>query len=490
MKKTLALAIPLLAAMIAAACSDPAKPEPTPTFTKEDLLDPQKCQKCHPDHFKEWSGSMHAYASDDPVFIAMNKRAQRETNGAVGDFCVKCHAPMALLTGATKDGTNIESLPAHLKGVTCYFCHAADSIEGDHDAPVKLEDDLTMRGGIRDPKANTAHAGAYSSLLDRESQDSATLCGSCHDIVNPLGTHLERTYAEWKSTLFFHPPLGLTCSQCHMDGRDGLAAQYDGVGIRKVHSHMFPGVDVALSDFPEADAQKAAVQSSLDSTLQAALCVKGTPGQATIQVVLDNVGAGHLWPSGATQDRRAWVEVIAYANNQVVYQSGASQEGESILDLKDPDLWLIRDCILDGQGNEVHMFWEAASYDSNQLPGPVTNVQTDPKYYLTHVMRSYPRPTSMPSMLAVMPDRVTMRVRLVPVGLDVLQDLVDSKDLDPSVIAKMPEFTLAGSVLEWTAASATIKYAEQGLPVTCVSAGLSAGASSANPAPEHTMCQP
>jgi hypothetical protein len=54
----------------------------------------------------------------------------------------------------------------------------------------------------------------------------------------------------------------------------------------------------------------------------------------------------------------------------------------------------------------------------------------------------------------------------------------------------MPTYTLAGTDLEWTAAAATIKYPDQGQPVLCVSKGLSAGANTANPAPEHTMCQP
>src|SRR5207245_2330902 len=78
-----------------------------PSLSLADLQDPQKCQTCHPDHFKEWSGSMHAYASDDPVFLAMNKRGQRETSGMLGDFCAKCHAPLALALGATKDGTDL-----------------------------------------------------------------------------------------------------------------------------------------------------------------------------------------------------------------------------------------------------------------------------------------------------------------------------------------------------------------------------------------------
>ena len=43
----------------------------------EALMDPAACQGCHPEAYREWSGSMHAYASDDPVFIALNAFAQR-----------------------------------------------------------------------------------------------------------------------------------------------------------------------------------------------------------------------------------------------------------------------------------------------------------------------------------------------------------------------------------------------------------------------------
>src|ERR1700759_3040457 len=65
------------------------------------LQDPETCKACHAEHYAEWQSSMHAYAAKDPVFIAMNERGQRETNGALGDFCVKCHAPMALELGLT-----------------------------------------------------------------------------------------------------------------------------------------------------------------------------------------------------------------------------------------------------------------------------------------------------------------------------------------------------------------------------------------------------
>lgn len=463
-----------------------------PPLTEEELKDPQQCQKCHPTHYKEWSGSMHAYAAEDPVFLAMNARGQRETKGALGTFCLDCHAPLAVRAGATKDGLDLDKVDKKLKGVTCYFCHSVTEVTGAHNNPLKLTEDGTLRADLADPVKTGAHQSAYSKLHDRDQLESAGLCGSCHDIETPNGTKLERTFSEWQGTIFAHPPIALTCGQCHMDSKQGLAADAPGVPLRKIHSHMFPGVDVALTDFPEAEAQRAAVQASLDTNLQAEICVKGQPmaSGAILQVVLDNVGAGHSWPSGSTQDRRAWVEVVASAADQVVYQSGVVKDGESVIGLADPDLWLIRDCLLDAKGKEVHMFWEASSYESNQLPGPVTSNPTDPNYYLTHVIQTYPRPSSSPSSLSVYPDKVTMRVRLAPIGLDVLDDLIASNDLDPALKAKMPVFTLASTNLTWTAKDATIHYLEGGIPVACVSGGLATGANAGVPAPAHTQCSP
>jgi hypothetical protein len=482
-----------LAALAAAGagCDGGTSAPPGPTLTRDQLEDPEVCGSCHPDHYREWSGSMHAYAAEDPVFLAMNARGQRETGGALGAFCIQCHAPMAVRNGATTDGLNLADVPQKWKGVTCYFCHSVTEVDGSHNNPLALADDGVLRGGIVDPVETAAHTSAYSPLHDRTAMESSSLCGSCHDIVTPAGVHLERTYLEWQETLFAKEQSRLTCGECHMEGRDGAAAEAPGAKTRRVHSHAAPGVDLALTPFPESEAQRELVQRSLDTTLAAQLCVRGagSPG-ATILAVLDNVGAGHNWPSGAAQDRRAWVEIIAYSGDVPVYQSGVVGEGESVSDLADPDLWWARDCLLDAEGAHVHMFWEAAEYDSNLLPGPVTNVPSDPAFYEAHRVRTFPRPTSSPASLATPPDRVTMRVRLVPVGLDVLDDLVASGDLDPSVRDAMPHFTLASTELEWTAEKATIKYPDQGIEVSCVTAGLKSGPSFAKPAPELTKCGP
>jgi hypothetical protein len=141
----------------------------------------------------------------------------------------------------------------------------------------------------------------------------------------------------------------------------------------------------------------------------------------------------------------------------------------------DPDLWLLRDCMFDATNKQVPMFWQAATTEGNELTMPVTNDKTDPRYYQTHIYQRFPRALNTP--LPQMPDQVTVRIRAQPIGLDVLDDLVDSGDLDGGLASAMPTFDVA-PLLTWTPAAAAAcqttqgtpcTYEEDGVPVTCVS---------------------
>src|SRR5262249_20370362 len=132
-----AWAVALLAACAGEGCARARRADPSAdlgALTRDELRDPVTCSGCHPNHFREWSSSMHAYSAKDPVFIAMNQRGQRETGGALGDFCVRCHAPMAVFDKLSKDGLNLDRLPDKERGVSCYFCHDIAGVEGDHNA--------------------------------------------------------------------------------------------------------------------------------------------------------------------------------------------------------------------------------------------------------------------------------------------------------------------------------------------------------------------
>jgi len=415
---------------------------------REALMDPEACKTCHPTQYDDWSGSMHAYASEDPVFRAMNQRGQRETDGMLGTFCVKCHAPMAVQLGMTPDGLNLDSLPAKTKNVTCYFCHAAESVEGSHNNPLTLAQDNKLYGPFDRAAPGTPHKAIYSRMLDGTTLESASMCGSCHDIQNLKGAHVERTFEEWQGTLFAALPNGQGCADCHMKASQGAASSVT-TNVRTLHAHNFPAVDLAMTSFPNADSQKAAAQALLDQVIQPTLCLNVLTNQ--VELTLENVTAGHSFPSGASQDRRAWIELTAYSGGNVIYSSG-TQSAFPLEDSADPDLWLMRDCLFDGT-QEVRMFWEPTTVVGNAVPGSVMQNINDPtSFNRSHPKKVYPTTGALPTA----PDHMTVKVHLQAIGDDVLADLVASGDLDPSIPEQVARYELGGAAaLDWTMATAT-----------------------------------
>jgi len=73
MSRPLVRVLPALVLVLGADCGGS-----TSALDRKALEDPAACKTCHPIQYEEWSGSMHAYASEDPVFRAMNRRVQRE----------------------------------------------------------------------------------------------------------------------------------------------------------------------------------------------------------------------------------------------------------------------------------------------------------------------------------------------------------------------------------------------------------------------------
>lgn len=426
------------------ACGD--NEESQPDLPREQLLDPEACQECHPRQFEEWKASMHAYAGDDPIFLAMNRRGQEETGGALGDFCVKCHAPVALMEGVTTDGLNLNEVPQAFKGVTCFFCHSAESVDGTHNNPITLATDGMLRAGIPDPK-NPGHKAGYSALVDSDRFESSDMCGSCHDIVTPAGVHLERTYAEYLDSVFSKPfgAVATSCSTCHMFTDEGPIADVDGAPVRRRHHHGFPGVDVAITDWPGKDAQRELIQRDLDSTILTRLCVNPAGGGVELDVSLDDVNAGHNWPSGASADRRAWVRIEAFEGETRAYDSGIVAADQSVNDAAaaDTNFWQVRDYIYkEGGVEEAHQFWDVREVVEDTLTPAVTNDPNDPRF-VHAVNRIY-------NLVGLAPDRITMQVFIRPVGYDVIDDLAATGHLDAALKEQIPTFELRGAAREWT----------------------------------------
>jgi Cytochrome c554 and c-prime len=165
--------------LLSIACEGSQEVAARPALTREQLLDPTQCKDCHPKHYNEWSASMHAYASKDPVFLAMNRRGQEESGGTLGPFCVNCHMPMAVQENKITDFAHPEQVPENLQGITCYFCHNAISVEADHsNAKVNLANDTTMRAAIDRAQIPSVHKVQYSKNHSPLELDSSLMCGT------------------------------------------------------------------------------------------------------------------------------------------------------------------------------------------------------------------------------------------------------------------------------------------------------------------------
>jgi hypothetical protein len=415
-------------------------------MTREQLLNPETCKDCHPNHYREWSASMHAYASEDPVFRAMNARGQREAQ--FGNFCVKCHAPMAVSENLTQDGLNLDQLPSHLKGVTCYFCHNAVGVGEPHNNSLFLADDTIMRGGIKDPVKTSAHGAKYSEFHDSTRIESSAMCGSCHDIMTPKRVHLERTFEEYKGSITSKqdaPGTFQTCQNCHMDAYSGVAAQtVDGVKNRTVHEHLWPAVDVALTDFPDQQVMRLAVEQCQLGNGVRPLFIEATGDVGGFEFFLETI-AGHNMPSGSSHDRRMWLEVVAKdAQGRIWHESGTFAD-DAPENFKTPSpAWTFHDHIFNERGEEVHMFWDAApsaayplGFDgSASLPAAKSTVA------FGHTQRRIYN-------LGIAPAHADIRLRMRPIAREVLDDLVRSGDLDPSIPPRMPTFTVRKFTVDW-----------------------------------------
>lgn len=111
---------------------------------------------------------------------------------------------------------------------------------------------------------------------------------------------------------------------------------------------------------------------------------------------------------------------------------------------REPNLWLLRDKIFGQDDKEVHLFWQAARFESELLPPAVTADPKDPAFFHS-VTKTFPLP--LPA-----PDRVTMRVRMRQLDFDLLDELVATQDLDPQVLDRVPTYDLGGATREWTSA--------------------------------------
>ncbi len=230
------------------------------------------CGACHLAQQEGYALSAHALAAQSEVFQVLAREASAMPNWGT-DGCYRCHGPV--------DGA--------ATGVSCEACHAMDN-------PGRLgygDFRLATDGAMRSTKPGAApHATAVSPLFG-----DSLFCAACHEQYHPQsGVVLQGTYTEWLNSGAARE--GKTCQACHMG--------------ETWPNHAFgPGArdDAAKG---KALAQAIALEVKWPETAQA-----GSP--LTVDVRLENTGAGHALPTGKVEGSEMWLEMAATVGGRVVF---------------------------------------------------------------------------------------------------------------------------------------------------------------------------
>lgn len=258
--------------------------------------------------------------------------------------------------------------PLGRKGLSCDFCHQVTGANYDVVPPVRSGDGIAnmainFQGGIEKqgvigapPGSNPMHHTVTNPYLS-----TSEFCGGCHDVrlnaddqgtPEPDAQRLENLFTEWQQGPYGPPPNGnnTTCQDCHMSLYPSAAPgtyPYNTVSVypkistksvRQVSTHYFTGVDIALiEEFPGQDSVGTGSYGEFigqvdrrEELLKAAATMKinvpnsaAAGGVLSIAVDVTNVGAGHNIPSGFSQERQMWIElVVTDANAGEIYKSG------------------------------------------------------------------------------------------------------------------------------------------------------------------------
>ena len=235
------------------------------------------CRECHPDHYREWSVSPHAYAQLSPVFNAMSAKLDKKNSGTLGDFCIRCHTPVGMAMNEPIIMHNADRHPTSREGVTCVVCHRVNQawgkgsgrlalVEGDIHTPVsgpvgsatlaKVLGNPEKYGTLKPyPSPDTKGRDVHGNVVPFFQLTTPGFCGACHDVFAPNGFRLEDAFSEYKSS-----PAALvkhqSCQDCHMGLEPGIATGYQCgpaaiVGNaptphRKRTNHMIVGPDYSI----------------------------------------------------------------------------------------------------------------------------------------------------------------------------------------------------------------------------------------------------
>jgi len=359
-KKILGLVL-LTLLVFMSGCGDRAAQEKIPVKEEKLAVNPfspaTDCSFCHESFYSEWRGSMHNFAFIEPFYEKMAQTAAKETKGFTDKYCANCHVPVGVYTGQVPpvDGSGADSLSR--EGVSCDFCHVVSGSKGIGNGSFEVDPGATKYGSLTDADS-PIHKTEFKQLFKK-----AEYCGMCHSVTHPQnGLFLETTYEEWLNGPYAKE--GIVCQDCHMTPTPGVKKPNPGKTAKNgpdrnhIYSHSIVGGNFWITEIlGSKNAAKLARERLMGAAKVEIIKVTRQDGKAKIKVRVSNVGAGHYLPTGLTEARQLWLEVVAQdSEGDEIFSSGKlDQEGNL------PKGTVIYHTeVADQNGNITPKFWQAA----------------------------------------------------------------------------------------------------------------------------------
>ena len=361
-------------------------------FAPSYFLGAQSCERCHADIVRQWSVSVHRFASFNNPFYRKSVELTRETAGLKrSQFCGGCHDPAIMLAGNMQK--EIDPLtPESQAGLTCLACHAIDKIHdktgnGNYNIHDNTESpyvfDLAKSGLARvihdyvQKAKPTVHKRRMLQPFFRQSE----FCLSCHKVnldVHVNDYHWLRgqdEYDAWQNSGFAHsnpntwyePPQVKQCQDCHMPLEP---VKYGDVSAKngKIRSHRFLAINTALPFIRGDEESKHQIEAYLkDAKIRVDVFAlhrqDGTvvyplnetlptlkPGELIqIDVVTRNQGVGHTFPGGTNDSNEGWIDFEADLDGKEIYRSGRVGQDRQV----DPAAHLFQAIFVDRKGERI-----------------------------------------------------------------------------------------------------------------------------------------
>jgi hypothetical protein len=354
----------------------------------------EDCGVCHTEIYKEWRASIHSKAGADLAYQTNINLLATKKGIEATRYCEGCHAPVAIMSGQLSKGGRLDTYGHMKEGVGCLSCHAIDTVNDTAGvASYTLRPpSLYLFAGYQNSPARTVHnyLVRLNPTLHRHEMARAPLrqpelCAACHaqfmeKVMNDWGwVKMQDDYTAWLNGPFsgqskhtFARGDVTRCQDCHFPMVRAADPSADTHGL--VRSHRSPGANTAIpyidndlehvriiTEFLQSNKVTVSIdkptrQSAVRNdryiqpditNLTESLSYYYLGEDATINIVVSNIGVGHDFPGGTSDINEAWVHFVATdAQGQLIYESGAVQPNGDV----DPAAYFYRSMPVDKSG--------------------------------------------------------------------------------------------------------------------------------------------